>query len=74
MSITVGPAGPPHRDSAVAEFRTYGEGTVEVVAEMFVANDKLMIGFYSHTPGPSWDFELAEFLEAIGQGMAVLRR
>jgi hypothetical protein len=74
MSIKVGPAGPPHRDGTVAEFRTYGESTVSIVAEMFVDRDKLMIGFYSREGGPSWDFELADFLEAIGQGMATLHR
>jgi len=74
MSITVGPAGPPHRNGTVAEFRSYGESTVSIVAEMFVDNDRMMIGFYSREGGVAWDFELSSFLEAIGQGMAILRR
>jgi hypothetical protein len=72
MAIQVGEASPPHRDEMVAEFHVIHDGLVGIPAEMFREDGKLMIAIYSRSGSEPWEFSLAEFLEAIAKGIAVL--
>ena len=72
MTIQVGAAGPPHREGTVAEFHIVHDGFVDVPAELFRVDGRMMIAIYSREGGPPWEFHLSEFLEAVGKGIAIL--
>jgi len=58
----------------VAEFHVSHDGFVDVPAEVYEDGGKLMIAIYSREGGNPWEFPLADFVEAIGQAIAVLWR
>jgi hypothetical protein len=72
MSIHVGIAYPPHREEGVAEFHVLREGTMDIPAELFRDQGRLMIGLYSRTEGIAWEYPLSDFLAAIASGIEVL--
>lgn len=72
--IQVGEASPPHRERMVAEFHVVHDGLVDVPAEVYEENGKLMIAIYSREGGSPWEFALADFVEAVGKAIAVLGR
>jgi hypothetical protein len=72
MSIQVGLAGPPHRDECVAQFHVLHDASLEIPAEIFRKDGKLMIGIFAREGGISWEYTVAEFLQAIAQGMEIL--
>lgn len=72
MTIHVGEAGPPHREQAVAEFHVAHDGLVDIPAELFSEDGKLMIALYGRTGGVAWEYPLSDFLAAIGKGMGIL--
>lgn len=74
MPIHVGEAGPPHREKVVAEFHVTHEGVIDIPAEVYDEDGKLMIAIYSREGGQPWDFPLADFIEAIGKAIAILGR
>lgn len=74
MTIHVGPAGPPHRESLVAEFHVAHDGVIDIPAEIYEDDGKLMIAIYSREGGNPWEFLLSDFVGVIGQAIAVLGR
>ena len=74
MTIQVGEASPPHRDQMVAEFHVAHDGYIDVPAEVYEHDGRLMIALYSREGGDPWEFPLSEFLQAIGQAIAVIGR
>ena len=72
VSIHVGIAYPPHRDEGIAEFHVAHDDSIDVPAEIFRADGRLMIALYSRTDGIAWEYELSDFLSAIAAGMRVL--
>jgi hypothetical protein len=72
MTIHVGAAGPPHREGVVAEFHVIHDEFVDIPAELFRDDGKLMIAIYARGGGDPWEFPLADFLEAIGKGIGIL--
>jgi len=74
MPIHVGEASPPHRETVVAEFHVDEGGVIDVPAEVYEDDGKLMIAIYSREGGNPWEFPLSDFVEAIGQAIAVLGR
>ncbi|HMK97647.1 MAG TPA: hypothetical protein VK425_08895 [Acidimicrobiales bacterium] len=72
MTIHVGHASPPHRDSTVAEFHVAHDGFVDIPAEIYRSEGQLMIAIYSRAGGDPWEFPLGDFIEAIGKGIAIL--
>lgn len=74
MKIDVGIAGPPHRDTAVAELRCTVDDGITIPAEVFVEHGRTMIAFFRRSGGVEWEFEVAEILQAIGSAMSALHR
>jgi hypothetical protein len=74
MMIQVGEASPPHRERMVAEFHVAHDGYIDIPAEVYEHEGKLMIAIYSREGGNPWEFPLADFIQAIGQAIAVLGR
>lgn len=74
MPIHVGEASPPHREKMVAEFHVAHNDVIDVPAEVYEDDGKLMIAIYSREGGHPWEFPLADFIEAIGKAIAVLGR
>ena len=72
MNIHVGIAFPPHRADGVAEFHVAHDGVVEVPAEIFRADGRMMIALYSQTDGIAWEYPLSDFLSAIATGIEVI--
>ena len=56
----------------VAEFHVINDGFVDVPAELFRAKGQVMIALYPRAGGNPWEFPLADFLRAVGEGLAVL--
>jgi hypothetical protein len=74
MIIQVGEASSPHRERMVAEFHVAHDGYIDIPAEVYEHEGKLMIAIYSREGGNPWEFPLADFIGAIGQAIAVLGR
>lgn len=72
MSIHVGVAYPPHREEAVAEFHVKHDDVVDIPAEIFRQDGRLMIGLYARTGGLAWEYSLSDFLGAIASGIAII--
>jgi hypothetical protein len=72
MTIQVGEASPPHRDAAVAEFHVRHDACVDIPAEVYRDNGRLMIALYAREGGIQWEYPLSEFLEAIGKGIGIV--
>ncbi|CAB4924290.1 unannotated protein [freshwater metagenome] len=72
MTIHVGVAFPPHRQGAIAEFHVAHDGVMDIPAELFRLDGRLMIGLYSRVDGIAWEYPLSDFLAAIASGIKVL--
>jgi hypothetical protein len=72
MGIQVGEASPPHRESVVAEFHVREGDFVNIPAEVYRDGEQLMIALFAREGGVSWEFRLADFLEALGRGIAIV--
>lgn len=72
MTIQVGEASPPHRESVVAEFHVRQGDDVDIPAEIYRSEGRLMIALYAREGGISWEFSVAEFIEATGKGISIL--
>lgn len=72
MTINVGIAYPPHREEGVAEFHVMHGNVIDIPAELFRKDGRLMIGLYSKSDGLAWEYPLSDFLAAIASGMEVL--
>jgi hypothetical protein len=70
--IEVGEAGPPHRATAVAEFHVLHDNILEIPAEIFRESGRLMIAIFSREGSISWEFPIADFLEAVQSGIEIL--
>jgi hypothetical protein len=73
VSIHVGIAYPPHREEGVAEFHVEHDGIIDIPAEIFRSNGRLMIGLYSRNDGLAWEYSLSDFLAAIAAGIGTLQ-
>ena len=72
MTIHVGIAFPPHRDEGVAEFHVASDDSIEIPAEIFRADGRLMIALYARAGGIAWEYRLSDFLAALASGIEVL--
>jgi hypothetical protein len=73
MTIKIFVGYPPDRDSPQAEFRISHDGLVDIPALLYREDGKLMIEIFSQAGGePEWTLPLADFVQAIGNGMAAL--
>jgi hypothetical protein len=72
VSIHVGIAYPPHREDGVAEFHVRHDDAIDIPAEIFQQDGRLMIGLYSRTGGLAWEYALSDFLAAIASGMEIV--
>lgn len=70
--IDVGRASPPHRERSVAEFHVAHDGMIDIPAEIYRERGVLRISIYGKSGGESWNFPVADFLAAIGKGVAIL--
>jgi hypothetical protein len=72
MAFEIFKAFPPDREGPVAELNVRHEGLVDIPAEIRREKGELRIALFGRTSGVAWDYPLAEFLEAIQRGVAVL--
>jgi hypothetical protein len=75
MRLEIGIATPPHREEAVAEFRIHHDrGGISLPAEMYREGGRLKLAIYNSGGGIAWEFGLADLLEAIGRGIALIEQ
>jgi hypothetical protein len=72
MTIHVGIAYPHPPPGPIAEFHIAHDGVMDIPAELFGLDGRVMIGLYSRGDGIAWEYPVSDFLAAIGSGSRVL--
>ncbi|MFY9888587.1 MAG: hypothetical protein WAK71_09785 [Streptosporangiaceae bacterium] len=72
MVIQIAETAPPHREGIVAEFNVLNDGAVEIPAEVYSDGGRLKLTIYSRDGHVAWEFYLADFIQAVGNAMAVV--
>jgi hypothetical protein len=74
MIIQIAETAPPHRDGIVAEFNVVHDGFVEIPAEVYEREGKLRLTIYGREGGVAWDYDVSDFIQALGNAIAVVGR
>lgn len=73
-TFDIGIAGVPYREGPVAQICVTHRDppSVDIPAEVYREDGKLMIELFPRRGEDSWELPLPDFLEAIGKAMSVL--
>jgi hypothetical protein len=58
----------------VAEFNVVHNGSVEIPAEVYESDGKLKMTIYSREGGIAWEYDVSDFIQALGHAIAVVGR
>ncbi len=72
MAIHVSTVYPPYHDARVAQFQVRSGDVINIPAEIFQTDGRVMISLFSPTDGLAWQYPVDEFVAAIEQGVAVV--
>jgi hypothetical protein len=56
----------------VAEFNVVHDDSVEIPAEVYESDGKLKMTIYDRDGGIAWEYDVSDFLQALGKAIAVI--